>query len=160
MSDNPADLLTQIGDGTVVWIGVSFPTSVTLNFAGKAGWLRFIGDASANNDINSANLIAADELPARDAKDLMSGEWVDGNSTVIAQVRGDEIELRAITEVAPLSEGSVPALYREMRTLTRAVPGDPGRCMRIAIYTGFRNDDDFNEGRLTTIAERFIGFAS
>ena len=160
MSDNPANVLAQLGDDKVVWIGVSSPSSATLNFVGNAGWLRFMGEANAENDVSSANLIAADELPARESKDLMSGEWVDGNSTTTAQMRSAGISLRTITELASPFEGATPAIRKEVKTLTRDVPGKPGDWMRFAVYTGFRTDDDFNEGRLTTIAERFIGFSN
>jgi hypothetical protein len=149
MTDKRRALLAQMDRGPVVWISVSNTTSDSADFGGKTGWLRFMGDA------DSVNLVAG-TLPPPDDRVLMSGEWGEGNATVSARRRGDTIELRRITE-GP--EGAHPVLRHKVEALTRAVPGNPGKWMRIAVYTGFRSDLDAVEGRLTTIAERFIGFS-
>jgi hypothetical protein len=159
MSDKEAKMLAQIGDGNVKWISVETKTSNALDFAGRSGWLRFMGEATGG-DVDTANLIAAEELPARGAGELMSGEWIVGDATVSAKLRSEGVELRTISEVGATSKDAIPALRHDIETLTRAVPGDAGTWMRIAVYTGFRTDKDCEEGRLTTIAERFIGFSN
>jgi hypothetical protein len=157
MSDKEAEMLTQIGNGNVKWISVETTISASPSFAGKTGWLRFMGEATGG-DVDTANLIAAEELPARGAGELMSGEWIVGDATVSAKLRSKGVELRTISEADATSKDAIPALRHDIETLTRAVPGDAGTWMRIAVYTGFRTDKDCEEGRLTTIAERFIGF--
>lgn len=152
MSDRQAALLGQIGDGQVVWISVDTP-STPPNFEGKAGWLRFMNLEGADN------LIAGDKLPKPDVRVLMSGEWVDGNSTISAKLRGDGIELRTITEAAAAFDKAIPVLCHKVETLTRKLPNNPEAILKIAVYTGFRTPEDCKEGRLTTIAERFIGFS-
>jgi hypothetical protein len=159
MSDKEAEMLTQIGNGNVKWISVETTISASPSFAGETGWLRFMGEATGG-DVDTANLIAAEELPARGAGELMSGEWIVGDATFSAKLRGDDVELRTITEAASTFDGAIPVLRHDVETLTRAVPGDAGTWMRIAVYTGFRTDKDCVEGRLTTITERFIGFSN
>jgi hypothetical protein len=151
MSDKEAEMLTQIGDGNVKWISVETTISTSPSFAGKTGWLRFMGEAESHN-------LVAGSLPPADDRVLMSGEWVDGKSSTRARMLSDGIELKTITEDA--LKGEMPALYHEVETMTRAVPCNAGKWMRIGVYTGFRTREDCDEGRLTTIAERFIGFSN
>lgn len=145
-SDIQAKLLGQIGGGPVVWISVE--ESAAPDFAGKVGWLRF------RNSDGEENLIAG-ILPTRDARGLMSGEWVDDNATTSARIG----LACTITESTRAFEGAKPVLQHEVRTLTRKLPSSAEAIMRIAVYTGFRTTEDAEEGRLATIAERFIGFS-
>jgi hypothetical protein len=161
MTDTLEKLLEDIGGKeNVRWIGVETKTSIDPNFAGNTGWLRFIGEGKDDKDPSTANLIATDKLPKRAARDLMCGEWIVGDATVSAKLRSNGVELRMISEADATSKDAIPALRHDIETLTRAVPGNAGKYMRIAVYTGFRTKEDFDEGRLTTIAERFIGFSN
>ena len=145
-SDMQAKLLGQIGGGPVVWISVE--ESAAPDFAGKVGWLRFMNSDGEDN-------LVVGILPTRDASGLMSGEWVDGNATTSAQIG----LVCTITEATRAFEGAKPVLQHEVRTLTRKLPSSEEAIMCITVYTGFRTTEDAEEGRLTTIAERFIGFS-
>lgn len=147
MSDTQAELLGQIGGGAVVWISVE--KCAALDFAGKVGWLRFMNSEGEDN-------LVIGTLPPRDPRGLMSGEWVDGKSTTSARIGIG----CTITEAAEAFEGAKPVLQHEVRTLTRKLPSSAEAIMRIKVYTGFRTPEDCEEGRLTTIAERFIGFSN
>jgi hypothetical protein len=155
MSDKQAEMLAKIGDGNVKWICVESTMSASPGFAGKMGWLRFMGE------VESGNLVVG-KLPSADDRVLMSGEWVDGKSSTRARMRADGMELKIISEDD--LKGQQAVLRHEVEMLTRGISGDsnknPKKYMRIAVYTGFRTKEDCEEGRLTTIAERFVGFSN
>jgi hypothetical protein len=148
-----AELLCSLKgeDETLVWISARKGPLAAPDFVGKTGWLRFIGEVQSGN-------LTAGQLPGPDERVLMSGEWIDGNATIRAQLRGDTTEQRTISEDS--SQGDIPVLRHTIETRIRDIPDRPGSYMQIAVYTGFRSQSDFEEGRLAVIAERFVGFSN
>ena len=147
-----AEMLKKIGsEEALVWISNTASTCAAPDFKGKTGWLRFMNSDGLEN-------LVAGTLPDRKPDGLMSGEWVDGNSSVSAKLTSEGLMLRILSEAAEQSGDAIPVLQHEIETLTRAIPSCPEGSMQIAVYMGFRSQGDFEEGKLSTIAERFIGF--
>ncbi len=149
-----AEMLKEIGSKeALVWISNTASTCAAPDFKGKIGWLRFMNSDGLEN-------LVAGTLPDRKPDGLMSGEWVDGNTSVSAKLTSEGLMLRTLSEAAEQFSDAIPVLRHEIETLTRSIPSFPEGSMQIAGYMGFRSQGDFEEGKLSTITERYVGFSS
>ena len=154
------ELLSEIAGGKPLrWIKATKAriAADTEPFVGKEGWLRFMGSDGAEAP-ETYNIVAALKLPKPGNRVLMSGEWIDGEATTRVSLCEDGLIGRTIAEVAANVEDALPVICRDATHLVRKLPDRPGSTLAVAVYYGFRSAEDFGEGRLACVAERFIGF--
>jgi hypothetical protein len=147
-----ATLLEIAGKKPVVWISAS--ASAEADWTAKTGWLRF---QHLSRD-KHPNLIARKFLPAATEDIVLAGEWVDGVASFKTWRTGTDLQTSILRECGANTEDALPAIRIDIEMLKRDVPGDAGTNILIACYYGFKSAHDAAQGKLSCIAERFLGF--
>lgn len=124
-----------------------------LDFADKAGWLRYQSDLQ-----HSDCLETLDE--AQFGRPL-AGEWIvdDTKTARLSVAQGvRHIQEHRLDDKNPLQDKWLPALREIVEVSTRPVDDRGAGRMKHAIYYGFRNEAEASEGNLRRLCDRMIGW--
>jgi hypothetical protein len=140
---------------TIVQIKISESVPIESAFTGKRGWLRF-----------QSELTCAEALePVKNQGALISGEWIDGTlkTTRISLHAGAPvmrvIEEKTLVEDAEPDDGWTPVLKQAATVIARDF-SIGGNTLHYAIYFGFRDEGDAEEGLIRRLTDRFIGVSN
>ncbi len=137
---------------SLVQIKISDALPVEASFTRKQGWLRY-----------QSKLICGEALQLlRDQGALMAGEWIDGDLRTNKISLHDGAALMRITEEKPLTEGTEPdngwtPVLKQNATVMARDFGIGGNKLHYAIYLGFRDEHDAEEGLIRRLTDRFVG---